>query len=869
MKNRTELKIGGMTCHHCAQKVGQALRAVPAVESATVDLTNSRATVTWADSAPPAPDQLVQAVVTAGYEASLPTPAASAVIVSGMDCQSCVGQVTKAVRAVPGVKDSRVDLASGRLSIDWEPDVEKNFPAVLEAVKKAGYTARMASAGTAAATTGNSVLSGWKFNVMFGGSVTVVLMFCEWILRLGMTPWFHWLAFALALPVQIFCGARFYRGAWNQLKQRKSNMDTLVALGSTTAFAYSLWGLFSGWHGHLYFMESAGIITLVSVGHWLEAMMSERAASSLKALVNLAPPKALRVDKNNRESTVDVADLHAGDRVRLRPGDRVPVDGEIIEGSSAVNESMLTGESLPVEKQAGSTVFTGTLVENGQLLMRVTRTGSETALAQIIAVVERAQNSRAEIQKLGDKVSSIFVPVVVFIALAAAAWWGFAFATASAFSQGLAGWLWAIHLPDTALAAAVIHAAAVLIIACPCAMGLATPAAIMAGTNAAAQRGILIRDGAALEKSGTITAVLFDKTGTLTEGRPAVVASEDFRPADSAGRTPFKELLSQIASPSKHPLSVAITDAFGKAPVTTPSPQELIPSAPKHAALSPTPAGRSATTTLAPAQVLSLNFTRGTALPKWTELRGKGIEASLASAPAKTLRLGSLRWLQETGVDLSPAQGFSQKWMEDGATVLGVAEDNRLLGVLALRDTLKPKAQEVIVTLQRRLGRPQSVYLLTGDARPTAIALAREAGIDAQNVFAEVRPEQKAELVKQLQAKGERVAFVGDGINDAPALEQADLGIAVARASDVAREAADIILLKSDIQAIPEAIGLAQATLRTIKQNLFWAFFYNAAAIPLAALGFLSPLLCAAAMGFSDVVVIGNALRLRRWKSKD
>ncbi|MCD6049390.1 MAG: Cu+-exporting ATPase [Verrucomicrobia bacterium] len=863
MNVKTELKIDGMTCQNCARNAGDALRAVPGVTAATVDLANARATVTWSENTTPAPEALLKAVETAGYQPSLPETETS-IMVSGMDCQSCVGHVTKAAQTIPGVAHTKVDLATGRVTIDWQPNAKKDLTSVVSAIQKAGYEAKLADAQTPSANAKSGPLSGWKFNVVVGGSITSLLMFCEWVLQLGMNPVFHWFAFALALPVQILCGARFYRGAWNQLKQGKSNMDTLVALGSTTAFVYSLWGLLAGWHGHLYFMESAGIITLVSVGHWLEALMSERAASSLKALVNLAPPTALRMGTDGKETTVDVAQLQPGDRVRLRPGDRVPVDGEVIEGGSAVNESMLTGESLPVDKQAGSALYTGTLVENGQLLMRVTKTGSATALAQIIAVVERAQNSRASIQKLGDQISSIFVPVVVCIALAAAAWWGLAFTTATNFSLGLAGWLWPIHLPDTAIAAAVLHAAAVLIIACPCAMGLATPAAIMAGTNAAAQRGILIRDGAALEKSGTITAVIFDKTGTLTEGKPTVVASEDLRSPNAAAKSALKDLASALASPSNHPLSRAITTAFGKA-AAQPVEPGLSPTRSNAQTFQPLPSFSKATVTT-PVNVLSQNFTRSTTPQNWTELRGKGIEAILPEHATETLRLGSLRWLQEIGVDTKPAEAFSQNWMNQGASVLAIAEGQRLIGVIALRDVLKPKAAEVIHALQNKLGKAQSVYLLTGDAKVTAEALAREAGIAPENVFAEVRPEQKAELVKQLQAKGERVAFVGDGINDAPALEQADLGIAVALASDVAREAADIILLKSDIQAIPEAIGLAQATLRTIKQNLFWAFFYNAAAIPLAALGFLSPLLCAAAMGLSDVVVIGNALRLRRWK---
>ncbi len=862
MKPQTELKIEGMTCQNCVRHAGDALRSVKGVVTASVNLATSSATVTWDENTTPDANQLLQAVKAAGYEPSIGETEAGGIVVSGMDCQSCVGHVTKAAQTVPGVAHTKVDLASGRVGIEWEAGAKKDLAAVITAIAKAGYETKLEESGKAATPTKPSLLSGWKFNVVVGGSVTAILMFCEWVLGLGMTGWFHWLAFVLVLPVQFICGARFYRGAWNQLKQGRSNMDTLVALGSTTAFAYSTWGLFAGWHGHLYFMESAGIISLVSVGHWLEAMMTEHAASSLKALVNLAPDTAIRLEKNGRENTVPVAQLRAGDQVRLRPGDRVPVDGEVIEGGSAVNESMLTGESLPVDKFRGSALYTGTVVENGQLLMKVTKTGAATALAQIIAVVERAQNSRAQIQKLGDQVSSIFVPVVVTIALAAAAWWGLAFASASAFSQGLVPWLWAIHLPDTAIAAAVIHAAAVLIVACPCAMGLATPAAIMAGTNAAAQRGILIRDGAALEKSGTITAVLFDKTGTLTEGKPAVVASEDLRAANGSEASTLKDIASALAAPSSHPLSVAIITAFGKPLASTlAAPVMGNPSQTQRFQ----PLGKIATLATAPLAVMAMNF-KQTTPQNWTELRGKGIEAQLPAHSTETLRLGSLRWLQELGIDVTAANSFSAEWMGQGASVLGVADGKQLIGVLALRDVLKPKALEVIVQLQYRLGRTGSVYLLTGDAKATAEALAQEAGILPENVFAEVRPEQKAEIVKQLQAQGERVAFVGDGINDAPALEQADLGIAVARASDVAREAADIILLKSDIQAIPEAIGLAQATLRTIKQNLFWAFFYNAAAIPLAALGFLSPLLCAAAMGFSDVIVIGNALRLRRWK---
>jgi Cu+-exporting ATPase len=499
-----------------------------------------------------------------------------------------------------------------------------------------------------------------------------------------------------------------------------------------------------------------------------------------------------------------------------------------------VDEAMLTGESVPAEKTPGDELSAGTVNLNGRLVLRVTATGESTALAHIIAVVQRAQASRAGIQRLGDRISNVFVPVIVGVALAAGLWWGIAPEAAGRVHDWLAQILWHAHAPAGA-AAGFIIAAAVLIIACPCAMGLATPAAIMASANAAARRGILIRDGVALEKAGTITAVIFDKTGTLTMGKPEVVAmgapvpgpagfdAIDFHAGVGAGAVPV--LAAALARNSTHPISQAV------ARIST-----------------------------EPIEVAD-----------WKEIRGSGVEANLqpsTSNPqpsnAKT-RLGSLHWLRESGVDLAAGEKFIAEWAGQGTTLVGLASGPTLLGLLAVRDAVKPAAAKVVQQLQRQ---GLKTFLVTGDHALTAAVIARQTGIAAENVSAEVRPEQKAEFVKQLQARGERVAFVGDGINDAPALTQADLGIAVSRASDVARAAADIILLKSEIEAVPEALGLARATLRTIKQNLFWAFFYNALGVPLAALGFISPVFCAAAMGCSDLIVIGNALRLLRWRQK-
>ncbi len=412
-------------------------------------------------------------------------------------------------------------LEANQASVRWASGAEQNVPAVIRAVEEAGYQASMAQAP--AHEHGEHKPGAWQLNLWVGVLGTALLMFGEWVLGLGMTPWFQWGSLAVAGIVQVVAGAQFYRGAWSQLKVGRSNMDTLVALGSTTAFAYSTWALFSGLGGHVYFMEAAAIITLISLGHWLESRVSARASSALRQLLDLAPALARRRDPGGAEAEVPVAELRAGDVVTLRPGDRVPTDGEVVDGDSAVDESMLTGESVPVDKTDGSRLYAGTVNMDGRLLMRVTATGEETALAHIIAAVQRAQTSRANIQRLGDRVSSVFVPLVVAVALAAGLCWGLAPDWTKHVHDSLARFLWTTHLPEGPLAAAFIIAAGVLIIACPCAMGLATPVAIMAGSNAAAQRGILIRDGVALEKAGLVTAVLFDKTGTLTAGKPEVV----------------------------------------------------------------------------------------------------------------------------------------------------------------------------------------------------------------------------------------------------------------------------------------------------------------------------------------------------------
>lgn len=767
--------------------------------------------------------------------------------VKGMNCQGCVRTVTEALRSVPGVEEVAVDLEGGQATVRWSANAVANAGVLVERLRQAGYHATPLTAGTEPQSRGRA--RRWQWNLRVGVAATVPLILGEWAFGWGMEQWFQWLAFGLAAVVQGFGGAPFYRGAWQQLRVRQANMDTLVALGSTTAFGYSVWVLFGGVGGHVYFMESAAIITLISLGHWLEARMSARATAALRALMQLRPPEARRLRPGPvpegapwgpvvEEEVVPVPALQVGDRVVLRPGERVPVDGEVLEGKSAVDESMLTGEAEPVQKQPGSRLLAGTLVMDGRLVVQVTATGHATVLAGIIRAVQRAQQSRAAIQRLGDRVSSVFVPAVIVVAIAAGLWWGLWPESARTVHDGLARWLWAVSPPE-GMAAPFIVAAAVLIVACPCAMGLATPAAIMAAANVAARRGILLRDGVALEKAGRISTVLFDKTGTLTEGRPQVLAAQDM----SDDEVEPWQVAALLAERSLHPVSRAVSEYCR---------ERLRQQRPSGA----DPAG-------------SKPVTRELALTDWREVRGAGLEARRADRVDighdgdDRLRLGSLRWLEGLGVDIGPAERFTREWTEAAATVVGLATGKRLLTVFALRDRLKPSARQVV---QRLHGMGLRVGMVTGDRTEVARTMARELGLDEDEVLAEVRPEAKADRIRQLQARGERVAFVGDGINDAPALEQADLGIAVARASDIARESADLVLLRSDLPAVPEAIGLARASLRTIYQNLFWAFFYNAAAVPLAALGFLSPVLCALAMGLSDLIVIGNALRLRSWQ---
>lgn len=736
-----------------------------------------------------------------------------------MDCGNCARSVSEALQSVSGVAFAAVDLKAATAKVQWKAGEVPNSETLIEHVQKSGYRATVVTSDSAGHNHGHDHGEGnpWKRALVIGIPASVILLAADWIFGLSMNRSFQWIAFVVGTFVQVAVGWKFYVGTWRQLRVGRSNMDTLVSLGSTAAYGFSVWSLFTGRTGHLFFTEAVTILTLISVGHWLESRMSEHAGDALRSLLQLAPPNARTLDANGAEREVPVAELTVGRRILIKPGDRVPVDAEVGEGESSVDESMLTGEPLPVRKNAGAKLFAGTSNAEGRLVAVVRATGAATVLSQIADAVQRAQSSRASVQRLADKVSSIFVPIVVGVAVATAFWWGQAYESAVKTHEILGRWLWHSHVPETPLVASVMAFCAVLIVACPCAMGLATPVALMAGINVAARRGILIRDAIALEKSGNISAVAFDKTGTLTWGRPEVVSHFNLRTGGSAdGETLAKA--AALAAPSNHPLSRAIAEAgksvAGKLPLSA-----------------------------------------------WREIPGNGIEAQAGTPDSPvTLRLGSPRWMQSLGIDIANVERQTAAAVATGQSVVVLSENLSAIGALTIGDAIRPDTANIIADLN---GKKRSVHLVSGDARGACLAVAKTVGIPETQVFAERSPEKKISVITALQKEGRHVAFVGDGINDSPALAAADLGIAVAKSADVARDAADIVLLRPGLASVADALDISERTLRTIRQNLFWAFFYNAAAIPLAATGFMSPVLCAVTMGLSDVVVIGNALRLR------
>jgi P-type Cu+ transporter len=786
-----DLPIAGMTCASCAGRVEKALAKVPGVTAVSVNLATEQARVEApADSLP----ALVEAVAHAGY--SVPSHSLE-LSIGGMTCASCAGRVEKALAKVAGVKSVSVNLASERAHVDLLGHVD---PAVLiEAVGQAGYTAQLTDNVQAVEDDQHTRLRRERWSL-----VAAIVLALPLVLPMLVEPFgLHWMLpawvqFLLATPVQFILGARFYVAAWKAVKAGAGNMDLLVALGTSAGYGLSLyeWAIAApGSMPHLYFEASAVVIALVLLGKYLESRAKRQTASAIRALEALRPERALRV-VDGQEQDVAISDLRLNDLVLVKPGERFPVDGEVVEGQSHADEALISGESLPVPKQPGDNVTGGAINGEGRLVIKTLALGTETVLARIIRLVEDAQAGKAPIQKLVDKVSQIFVPVVLLIALAT-----------------LLGW-WFYGAP---IETALINAVAVLVIACPCALGLATPTAIMAGTGVAARYGILIKDAEALERAHEVSAVVFDKTGTLTSGTPQIahfsaLDGDEARLLQAAGA---------LQRGSEHPLAKAVLDACAA---------------------------------------------RNLSVPDVTDsqsLTGRGIAGTLLD---RRLALGNRRLLEETGLKPGTLADAATAWEAEGRTLSWLIEQSpqpQVLGLFAFGDTLKTGALSAVQQLTER---HISSHLLTGDNKGSARVVAEALGI--KDVHAEVLPADKAATVVELKKTGV-VAMVGDGINDAPALAAADIGIAMGGGTDVAMHAAGITLMRGDPRLVPAALEISRKTYAKIRQNLFWAFIYNVIGIPLAAFGFLNPVLAGAAMAFSSVSVVSNALLLKFWKPKD
>ncbi|KVU65835.1 copper-transporting ATPase [Burkholderia ubonensis] len=822
-----ELEIEGMTCASCVARVEKALAGVPGVTRASVNLATEHATVDAAAGVTTA--QLVDAVRQVGYQATPvaePEPAiapdaalgAIELDIGGMTCASCAGRVEKALANVPGVARASVNLATERATVHGAAPLDP--AALIAAVTAAGYRASRVAAPAGASGLPASQKPGAtdadtrkrreaireRNLVIAAALLSAPLIAPMFAAPFGVDAMLNgWLQLVLASLVQFGFGARFYRAAWHAIKARAGNMDLLVALGTSAAYGLSLWMLLRDpMHpGHLYFEASAVIITLVRFGKWLEARAKRQTTEAIRALNALRPDRA-RIVEHGVERDVPLAQVRVGTAVSIRPGERVPVDGRVVSGRSHIDESLITGESLPVAKDDGDPVTAGSINGEGALVVETTAIGAETTLARIIRLVESAQAEKAPIQRLVDRVSAVFVPAILGIA-----------------ALTLIGWLIAGAGAETA----ILNAVAVLVIACPCALGLATPAAIMAGTGVAAHHGVLIKDAQALELAQRATVIAFDKTGTLTEGKPSVTAFDAVElPRDEA-----LALAAAVQRHSDHPLARAVVAAH-------------------HADVAARGGAMSA--------------------PVATDARavaGRGVEARVAG---RLLALGSTRWRDELGIAVPPALDARAAELERAGNTISWlmrADAPRApLALIAFGDTVKPGARDAIAALAAR---GVASVLVTGDNRGSAAAVAASLGIG--EVHAQVLPDDKARVVAALKRTHDGiVAMVGDGINDAPALAAADVGIAMATGTDVAMHTAGITLMRGDPSLVADAIDISKRTYRKIQQNLFWAFVYNLVGVPLAALGWLNPVIAGAAMAFSSVSVVTNALLLRRWKGR-
>lgn len=789
-ERRLDLPIAGMTCAACSSRLEKVLNRLPGVE-ASVNLAAERARVRLPDDATGAA-AVVAAVRKAGFDVP---PASVQLSIEGMSCAACVARIEKVLNRLPEVSAS-VNLATEKASVRYVPGLV-GVDGLIAAVEKAGYHASVAADHSRDAERARKAVDyaalRTRFLIALAFSLPLLaqmpLMFLGGSGHGEILP--RWLQFALATPVQFWIGARFYRSAWSALRGGGANMDVLVALGTSIAYLFSAIVTVAGIEAqHVYFEASATIITLILMGKLLEARAKARTSAALEALVRLQPRTA-RVERDGVVVEVGVETLAPGDAFLVRPGDAVPVDGVVVSGESGVDESMLTGESLPVAKRPEDKVFAATVNGEGLLRCRASGVGAATLLAGIIRMVEDAQGSKAPVQRLADRISAVFVPVVVGIAVVTlVAWW----ASGAAFS------------------AALVNAVAVLVIACPCALGLATPTAIMVGTGQGARAGILVRNAEALELAQKVDVLAVDKTGTLTEGRPAVTDLVTLAAWDASALLSVAAALEQG---SAHPVAVALVAAARE---------------------------------------------RGLALPGADEVRAVAGKGMAGRVGGQAVVLGSPDFLAGEGMVLP--EEVLRPLAAAGKTLVCIGVDGVVAGVLAVADRVRADSAAAVAGLHRSGVR---VVMLTGDHAATALAVAREVGIPPEDVRAGVLPGDKAAVVKGLRAEGRRVGMAGDGINDAPALAAADVSFAIGTGADVAVEAADLTLVRNSLQGVADAMDLSRATLSKIRQNLFFAFFYNVLGIPLAALGFLNPVIAGAAMAMSSVSVVSNSLLLRRW----
>ena len=812
---RIDIPVTGMSCASCVRRVERALSKQEGVTEASVNFAAEKASVSY-EPTTTSPHELIRAIQDVGYGADVRQMTFG---VMGMTCASCVGRVEQALKKVPGVLEASVNLTNEKATVEYFAS-EVELRDLEKAVEGAGYGVVREESSTE--DTREREYDKLRADFLLAAGLTALILVGSLPMMFGfMLPvplrWLNIGLLLLATPVQFWAGWRFYRGAWGALKHGQANMNTLVVMGTTAAYLYSVVatlapGLFAAGRADVYFDTSALIISLILLGRLLEARAKGRTNEAIKKLAGLQA-KIARVLRDGEEVDVPVEDVDVGEVVVVRPGEKVPVDGRVISGESAVDESMITGESIPVTKRAGDEIIGATMNTSGSFRFTATKVGEETALHQIMRMVEEAQGSKAPIQRLADRISAVFVPAVIGVA-------------------AVTFLIWFLFGPEPALTFALLNTVAVLIIACPCAMGLATPTSIMVGTGKGAESGILIKGGEALEGAHKLEMVVLDKTGTLTRGLPALTDLVVGAGIDEV------ELLRFVASAeraSEHPLGEAIVRGAKK-------------------------------------RGLSLGEAEG-----FEAVSGGGVRARVEG---REVLVGSHRFLSESGVSEDGLLPKGEELAREGKTPVFVAVDGEPAGLVGVADVVREESWEAIERLHS-LG--LEVAMLTGDNRRTAEAIARQLGVD--RVVAEVRPEDKANEIRGLQAEGKKVGMVGDGINDAPALAQADVGIAIGTGTDVAMEAADLTLISGDVRGVARAINLSKATVRNIKQNLFWAFAYNVALIPVAAgvlyplfsdgsvpeilrpvlgeYGFLNPVLAAAAMALSSVTVVSNALRLR------